>query len=212
MEPTISVVVPVYNGGKTIRATIEQLLTQSIKPDEIIVVDDGSTDDTPDILKSFGNQIKVLSKTKGGPASARNAGIRASSSALIAFTDSDCFPAQDWLEQIVKGFHSLSVVGVGGIVCGVSDGLIAEYVDLHGWMNPHCAGGNVLYLVTANACVRSDALNRANLFDERPRSGQRILNFPSGYATQALSLFCSVGGAASAQTDSSEYLRARESW
>ncbi|MCM3900909.1 MAG: glycosyltransferase [Pyrinomonadaceae bacterium] len=167
-ECTISVVVPVYNGGKTIRATIEHLLSQSLPPDEIIVVDDGSTDETANVLKSFGDRIKVLSKTKGGPASARNLGVRSSIGTLIAFTDSDCFPDENWLQEIVKGFQSLSIVGVGGTVCGASEGLIGEYVDLHGWMNPQCASdGNVLYLVTANACVRSDVLFRANLFDER---------------------------------------------
>ena len=139
-------------------------------PDEIIVVDDGSTDETANILKSFGNRIRVLSKTNGGPASARNAGVRSSIGTLIAFTDSDCFPDENWLQEMVKGFHSLRIGGVGGMVCGVSDGLIGEYVDLHGWMNPQCAGdGSVLYLVTANACFRSDVLFRANLFDERFR-------------------------------------------
>jgi len=167
-EWTISVVVPVYNGGKTIRATIEHLLRQSLPPDEIIVVDDGSTDETSNILKSFGNQIKTLSKTNGGPASARNAGVRSSMGRLIAFTDSDCLPDESWLQEMVKGFHSLRIGGVGGMVCGASDGLIGEYVDLHRWMNPQCAAdGSVLYLVTANACFRSDVLFRANLFDER---------------------------------------------
>lgn len=165
---TISVVVPVYNGGKTIRGTIEHLLRQSFQPDEIIVVDDGSTDETANILKSFGNRIKALSKTNGGPASARNAGVRSATGTLIAFTDSDCFPDENWLQEMVKGFHSLRMGGVGGRVCGASDGLIGEYVDLHRWMNPQCAGdGSVLYLVTANACFRSDVLVRASLFDER---------------------------------------------
>lgn len=167
-EWKISVVVPVYNGGRTIRATIEHLLRQSLQADEIIVVDDGSTDETAAILGSFGNRIKVLSKTNGGPASARNAGVRASVGTLIAFTDSDCFPDENWLREMVKGFHSLTIGGVGGIVCGVADGLIGEYIDFHGWMNPHRASdGSVLYLVTANACFRSEVLVRASLFDER---------------------------------------------
>ncbi|MCM3874666.1 MAG: glycosyltransferase [Pyrinomonadaceae bacterium] len=171
-EWTISVVVPVYNGGKTIRATIEHLLRQSFQPHEIIVVDDGSTDETANILKSFGSRIKSLAKTNGGPASARNAGILLSTGTLVAFTDSDCFPDENWLQEIVKGFHSLKIGGVGGGVCGASDGLIGEYFDLHRWMNPECAGdGSVLYLVTANACFRSEVF-RANLFDERfPKAG-----------------------------------------
>lgn len=172
-EPTefsISVIVPVYNGGETIRATIEHLLRQSLPPDEIIVVDDGSTDETVNILRSFGSRIKVLSKTNGGPASARNAGIRASLGTLIAFTDSDCFPDQDWLQELVKGFYSLEIVGVGGMVITAVTGYLAEYIDLHGWMNPaYSSDGNILCLVTANACFRCNALLKANLFDERFR-------------------------------------------
>lgn len=170
IERTISVVVPVFNGGTTIRATIEHLFRQSLPPDEIIVVDDGSTDHTAEVLSSFGDRIKVHSKTNGGPASARNAGIRAATGTLIAFTDSDCFPDENWLQEMVKGFKSKRIVGVGGMVKGASNGWVGEYVDLHRWMNPHCAAdGTVLYLVTANACFRSEILIQANLFDERFR-------------------------------------------
>lgn len=167
-EWTVSVVVPVYNGETTIRATIEHLLRQSLPPVEIIVVDDGSTDETQNILKSFGGQINVLSKTNGGPASARNAGIQAAVGSLIAFTDSDCFPNRDWLREIIKGFECERVGGVGGRVRGASRGLIGEYIDLHGWMNPQRGSdGTVLSLVTANACFRSAVLRQTNLFDER---------------------------------------------
>ncbi len=167
---TVSVVVPVYNGGETIGPAIEHLLRQSLVPKEIIVVDDGSTDQTASILRSFGNQINVLSKTNGGPASARNEGVRVASGSLIAFTDSDCFPDEDWLQELVKGFHSLEIDGIGGTVRSAVTGLLGDYVDLHGWMNPqHGSDGRILCLVTANACVRRDVLLRANLFDERFR-------------------------------------------
>lgn len=167
---TISVVVPVYNGAKTIGAAIEHLLNQSLPPQEIIVVDDGSTDETAEILRSFGNLIIALSKPNGGPASARNTGIRASSSSLIAFTDSDCRPEIEWLEELVKGFHAPKIAGVGGAVRRAEPGLIGEHTDFKGDLNPAFApGGKVLCLVTANACFRRAALVDANLFDERFR-------------------------------------------
>lgn len=170
IESMITVVVPVFNGGKTIRATIEHLLRQSLRPNEIIVVDDGSTDDTAEVLQSFGSRIKVKSKSNGGPASARNAGIRSSTGTLIAFTDSDCLPDEKWLQEIVKGFYGQNIAGVGGMVCGASDGLISEYVDLHRWMNPrYGANGTVVELITANACFRRNVLVQANSFDERFR-------------------------------------------
>ncbi|MEP6911280.1 MAG: glycosyltransferase [bacterium] len=169
-EWAISVVVPVYNGGETISATIDHLLHQSLPPIEIIVVDDGSTDETANILKRYDGRIKVLSKNNGGPASARNEGVRIASGSLIAFTDSDCFPDQDWLQNLVMGFQSPDIVGVGGTVLTAVTGFIAEYIDLHGWMNPsYSSDGSVLCLVTANTCFRRDALLQANLFDERFR-------------------------------------------
>jgi len=167
-EWTISVVVPVFNGEATIRTTIEHLLLQSLRPAEIIVVDDGSTDETSNVLKSIGDGITVLSKSNGGPASARNAGIRASKGNLIAFTDSDCFPNENWLKEIVRGFKRERVGGVGGRVRGASNGLIGDYIDLHGWMNPRREfDGTVLALVTANACFRRNVLFQTGLFDER---------------------------------------------
>ena len=186
-EWAISVVVPVYNGGETISATIDHLLHQSLPPIEIIVVDDGSTDHTANILKRFDGRIKVLSKNNGGPASARNEGVRMASGSLIAFTDSDCFPDQDWLQNLVKGFHSLDIVGVGGTVLTAVTGLIAEYIDLHGWMNPsYSSDGSVRSLVTANACFRRDALLQANLFDERFRK-------PGGEDTELSARLRSMG-------------------
>ena len=88
----ISVVIPVYNGEKTIVQTIECLLRQSLAPDEIIVVDDGSTDGTRETLRKFDQRITLLTQLNSGPASARNRGVRAAKSAFVAFTDSDCLP------------------------------------------------------------------------------------------------------------------------
>ena len=75
-SPCVSVIVPVYNGAETIRGTIECLLAQSRPAIEIIVVDDGSNDRTVRILEEFGDRIRIIKKANGGPASARNAGIR----------------------------------------------------------------------------------------------------------------------------------------
>lgn len=169
-EPKVSVVVPVYNGGRTIRATVERLLGQTLRPHQIIVVDDGSTDDTAEVLGDFGGRITLLRKSNGGPASARNAGVRASTGPLVAFTDSDCLPDEDWLRELVKGFYAPEIAGAGGTVRGVAPGLVGEYTDMVGGLNPgFAAGGVVTRLVTANACFRRDALLGVNMFDERFR-------------------------------------------
>lgn len=166
----MSVVVPVYNGAQMISETVKHVLAQSLPPHEVIVVDDGSTDETLANLRVFGEKIIVLTQPNRGPASARNSGIRVAKSEFVAMTDSDCLPEQDWLRNILKGFDSARVAGVGGTVKGVDKNLISVYVDTIHLLDPvQNAAGEVRDLITANACFRRDALLEAGLFDERFR-------------------------------------------
>ena len=163
-------VVPVFNGSETISKTVAHLLRQSVIAHQVIVVDDGSTDDTGGCLKNFGDRITFLSKQNGGPASARNCGIRSATGEFVAFTDSDCFPDQDWLGTLIKGFDSPLVAGVGGVVKGAEHGVLNDYIDTINLLNPRRnAAGEVQHLVTANACFRRSALVEAGLFNERFR-------------------------------------------
>lgn len=167
MRSTVSVVVPVYNGSRTIQRTIECLLHQTLPPREIIAVDDGSTDGTAAILRGFGNRIVYVPKRNGGPASARNLGIRFASGDYIAFTDSDCYPRRDWLEQLMGAFDNPAIGGVGGTVRSADRNPTGEYVDLIGLLDPQPdASGEIPYVITANACFRREALLRAGLFNE----------------------------------------------
>jgi glycosyltransferase involved in cell wall biosynthesis len=87
--PTVSVVIPAYNAAPWIAETIDSVLAQTFSDFEVIVVDDGSTDETPNIVSSYEDSIRYLRKRNGGSASARNAGIRAAQGAYIAFVDAD---------------------------------------------------------------------------------------------------------------------------
>ncbi len=166
-EEAISVIVPVWNGAETIRQSVRALLAQSLPAREIIIVDDGSTDGTGDTLREFGERIRVLTRPNGGPAAARNDGIRAACGELIAFTDSDCAPDPEWLANLVSGFDEPAVGGCGGIVRGYGESLTDEYVDLIRLLDPEPDGrGEIPYLITANACFRRRALVEAGLFDE----------------------------------------------
>ena len=89
MLPTISVVIPVYNGAPLIGAAIRSILAQTVLPDEIIVVNDGSTDYTLQALSQFRESIKVITTINRGVSSARNTGIRAARGEWIAFLDAD---------------------------------------------------------------------------------------------------------------------------
>jgi len=92
---TVSVVIPAYNLGKHIARAIDSVLAQTHKPDEIIVVDDGSTDDTAGQIKKYGDRVKYLYQQNSGASVARNTGIKAAKSQWIAFLDGD----DEWLPE-----------------------------------------------------------------------------------------------------------------
>lgn len=85
----ISVVIPVYNSGRFLAQALESVFGQAEPADEIIVVDDGSTDDTAQVAANFGDRIKYIYQPNAGPAVARNRGVRESSGEWVAFLDAD---------------------------------------------------------------------------------------------------------------------------
>lgn len=89
MSPSVSVIIPVYNGAAFVARAVRSALAQSHAPCEIIVVNDGSTDATPAALATFGAQIQRIDIANGGVANARNVGMLASRGELIAFLDAD---------------------------------------------------------------------------------------------------------------------------
>lgn len=102
----ISIVVPVYNKEKTIQRTLESIITQDFEDYELIIVDDGSTDHSVDIISSnHTDKIKIYSKDNGGVSSARNFGVQKARGEWIVFMDAD-----DWFEpDALNHFYSLTV-------------------------------------------------------------------------------------------------------
>ena len=88
-NPSVSVIIPTYNRGWSLRAAIDSVQAQAFDDFELIVVDDGSTDDTPQILDDYGPAVTVIRQANAGVSAARNTGIRAARGALVAFLDSD---------------------------------------------------------------------------------------------------------------------------
>src|SRR5438093_1193875 len=111
--PKVSVVVATYNGGRTLKACLESLRRLNYPDYEVIVVDDGSTDDTPVILKEFA-EARALRQENRGLSAARNTGIAAATGEVIAFTDSDCRADEDWLRYLVGDLLESEFVGIGG--------------------------------------------------------------------------------------------------
>ncbi len=95
MTMTIAVVIPAYNAAGYIRRAIDSVLAQTRRPDEIIVVDDGSTDDTATVVQSYGSGVRLIRQANAGASAARNTGINAATSEWIAFLDGD----DEWLPE-----------------------------------------------------------------------------------------------------------------
>jgi glycosyltransferase involved in cell wall biosynthesis len=89
MNPLISVIIPVFNGEKWIEQTINSVLSQTFKSYELIIINDGSTDNTEKVILDFNDKLIYRIKENGGQASARNLGIKLASGEYISFIDSD---------------------------------------------------------------------------------------------------------------------------
>lgn len=87
--PLISAILPVYNGAAFVAAAIASVLGQTYAPLELIVVDDGSTDESAAIVQGFGDKLTCIHQLNRGPAAVRNAGLQIAHGAIIAFLDAD---------------------------------------------------------------------------------------------------------------------------
>jgi len=99
VAPSVSVVIPTFNCAESVGEAIQSVLNQSVQASEIIVVDDGSTDDTRSVIGKFGDAVRYLYQSNQGVSAARNAGIRGSNGKFIGFLDADDRWKADKLEH-----------------------------------------------------------------------------------------------------------------
>lgn len=109
----ISVAVCTRNGSSTLRGCLEALGKQTHPNYEVLVVDDGSTDATPEIAQSF-PFVRYVRQDHAGLSAARNRGMDEAKGDLIAYTDDDCIPDEDWLLQVCRAFDDERCVAAGG--------------------------------------------------------------------------------------------------
>lgn len=125
--PLISVVVCSYNGSSTIRDTMEGLLKVDYPNYEVIVVNDGSTDKTAEIVSKY--PFKLISTRNQGLSSARNTGLYRASGEIVAYIDDDAYPDPHWLKYLAYAYHNSNHVGIGGPnLAPEGDGPIADCV------------------------------------------------------------------------------------
>ena len=111
-QPLVSVVIPNYNYANYLREAIESVLSQTYKNIEIFVVDDGSKDNSAEVLSEFGDKIQVVFQENSGVSAARNNGVRRSRGEFIAFLDADDVWLPNKIEKQVEQFLSDKTLGL----------------------------------------------------------------------------------------------------
>lgn len=169
--PSFSVVVCSYNGSKTIEKTLQSLVRLDYPNFEIIVVDDGSKDNTANIAKQF--PVQLICTPNRGLSSARNTGYRAGSGEIVAYIDDDAYPDQYWLYYLALAYLQQPVAGVGGPNYPVPEAsLIADCVanSPGGPMEVLLSDDIAEHVPGCNMSFRREALDAIDGFDEQFRA------------------------------------------
>ena len=212
--PNVSVVIPTYNSAKFLVESINSVLDQNYKDYEIIVIDDGSTDNTKEVLMPFMSKIRYIFKENGGPASARNMGISQSKGKYIAFLDSDDLWLPEKLELQISMLEKRPDVGLvhsdatlfdeSGKLENLHKGLDRKY--LHGDIFPHLFTRN--FIMTLTVIAKKECFENVGLFDKNLLRAQdydmwlRISNnFGIGYIDGPLAMHRDHGEQISKNTD-----------
>ncbi|HLC65004.1 MAG TPA: glycosyltransferase family 2 protein [Candidatus Nanoarchaeia archaeon] len=195
----ISIVIPAYNEEKTIRPCIEAVLTAHYPKKEIIVVDDGSTDATREIAKSFPG-VKILQRNHHGKVEALNAGLRAASNEIVVTLDADTIIHPDCLVHIVAPLQEKDVAATSGS-CRVSNkkNILTVFQNLEYHYNNLVRQGfsnlfhQGIWFFGALACYKKSVLlhiggfkketltEDADVALELNREGYRTINVPEAY-------------------------------
>jgi GT2 family glycosyltransferase len=165
-KPRVSVVVCSYNGGRTLDECLRSLLALDYPDYEIIVVDDGSTDETRAILARFPS-VRAIHQPNRGLSVARNAGLQCATGAIIAYTDSDCAADPDWLTHLVHQLIQSGAAAVGGPNLAPEDGWLAACVAAAPGQPTHVLVSDQVaeHIPGCNMAFRREALEAINGFD-----------------------------------------------
>ncbi len=165
-RPRVSVVVCSYNGGRTLEQCLTSLLQLDYPDYETIVVDDGSTDNTRQILERFPS-VRAIHQPNHGLSAARNAGLEAASGQIVAYTDSDCFVDRDWLTLLVAQLERSGAAAVGGPNLTPEDGWLAACVAASPGQPTHVLESDQVaeHIPGCNMAFRREALIAINGFD-----------------------------------------------
>jgi glycosyltransferase involved in cell wall biosynthesis len=181
MSRFVSVVIPVYNDTLGIHKALKALVNQTYPRDayEIIVADNGSRDGTRTVVEQFQAQYPdlvhlVVENEVQGSYAARNKGVRAAQGEILAFTDADCIPIPEWLEEGVKAIVEENAAFAAGQIKMTFQGKesnIWEYLDAARKLNQRAYVEDAGFGATANLFVRRDLFDKYGLFRDDLQSG-----------------------------------------
>ena len=167
---TISVIIPVFNGARHIAETIQSVLHQTRVPDEIIIVNDGSTDETPEILESAKSAgITVIHQENRGAGAARNRGMETATGSLVSFLDADDL----WLpEKLAIQENYLSAhPDIGYVLCHLVEFHSPEMADSLRNRTPLRTGSQP-GMLPSTALIRKSVIETVGLFTPVWRTGE----------------------------------------
>jgi glycosyltransferase involved in cell wall biosynthesis len=114
--PDITVYIPAYNVAQFLPTAIESLLAQTLAPAEIVVIDDGSKDDSASVAQRYPRVTVVRHERNGGLAAARNTAFRLARGEFVASLDADCVAEPTWLEKLSQHLTEVKIAGAGGLL------------------------------------------------------------------------------------------------
>lgn len=162
----VSVVIPCFNAARTIEPCLKAVEAQSFPLKEILVVDDGSSDETADIV--LRHPVRLIRHQKNlGLAAARNSGVKNVDSVFIASLDADCVPESDWLKFLMEKFDAPRVAGVGGKLCeAYASNVCDEWRSVHMRQYWQEAQEYPPFLFGSNTVFRRDIFLKIGLYNE----------------------------------------------
>lgn len=194
-KPTVSVIIPVHNGERFLAEAIQSVLDQTLPPDEIIVVDDGSTDNTARVITAFvqvaPTRMRAIYQVNQGPSVARNAGVASAVGDLLAFLDADDLWLPAKLARQVQILHERPRLGYVG--CHLQPQLISRQE----WPAIFCRAyweSEPPTFTSSALLIRRSVWERVGSFDTNRKLGEdldwvmraRDLDIEAAAATEAL--------------------------
>ncbi|MCZ7384713.1 MAG: glycosyltransferase [Candidatus Methanoperedens sp.] len=196
---TISIIIPSKNNADTIRELLISLLNQTVKPNEIIVVD-SSTDNTSEIVREYPVTL-IISPAKGAN-HARNVGVKNSTGDILVFIDGDCKAGKDWLKYIIQGFRKVNIACVGGSVKTLNlNNIIGLYGELSIFKLMPIYGNDAIITkenfsrskkpVSANMAITRDVFAEIGDFDEKYIGGYEEFDYEQRITESGHNILCS---------------------